>query len=93
MADITNLSDAIEKQLPAELVEFMQEAGLVAAGRGENLYLVGGVARDLLLERPNLDLDLVVEGDAIDLARQLSGLVNARITTHSRFRTATLKWD
>ncbi len=93
MADVTNLSDAIEKQLPPELVEFMEKAGLVAAGRGESLYLVGGVVRDLLLGRPTLDLDLVVEGDAIDLARQLAGLADARITTHPRFRTATLKWD
>ena len=36
------------------------------------LYIVGGFVRDLLLERPSLDFDLVVEGDAIALARALA---------------------
>jgi tRNA nucleotidyltransferase (CCA-adding enzyme) len=35
------------------------------------LYIVGGFVRDLLLEKPSLDFDLVVEGDAILLARSL----------------------
>ncbi len=88
-----NLSNQIEKQLPAELVEFMQTAGLVAASQGQNLYLVGGVVRDLLLERPNFDLDLVVEGDAISLGKQLVDIINGKITVHSRFNTANLQWD
>ncbi len=86
-----NLSSEIEKQLPAGLVEFMQEAGLVAAGRGQNLYLVGGVVRDLLLGRTNLDLDLVVEGDAINLAQRLADTTEAKVTIHPRFQTANLK--
>jgi tRNA nucleotidyltransferase (CCA-adding enzyme) len=72
MPESINLSTQIEKQLPTELVEFMQTAGLVAASQGWSLYLVGGVVRDLLLGRTNLDLDLVVEGDAITLARCLA---------------------
>ncbi|MEK7354470.1 MAG: CCA tRNA nucleotidyltransferase [Chloroflexota bacterium] len=97
MAQLTNLASEMERQLPAELVEFMQEAGLVAASQGQSLYLVGGVVRDLLLKRTNLDLDLVVTGDAIDLAKKLTNITTssakAKITTHPRFRTATLAWD
>ncbi len=92
MTGITNLSREMEKQLPAELVEFMQTAGLVAAGQGQNLYLVGGVVRDLLLKRSNFDLDLVVEGDAISLARRLNDIVQGKVTTHPRFNTAKLRW-
>ena len=72
MPKITNLASKIEKQLPAELVRFMQVAGEVAYRQGQSLYLVGGVVRDLLLGRTNLDLDLVVEGDALNLAQQLA---------------------
>ncbi|MFC1948811.1 CCA tRNA nucleotidyltransferase [Chloroflexota bacterium] len=93
MPEVTNLSSRIEKQLPSELVEFIQAAGLVATSQGKNLYLVGGVVRDLLLGRENLDLDLVVEGDAIYLAEQLTGTTGAKITTHPHFRTATLRWE
>ena len=87
-----NLSSQIEKQLPTELVEFMQTGGLVAASQGQKLYLVGGVVRDLLLKRANFDLDLVVEGDAINLAQRLAEIIQGSITTHPRFNTAKLQW-
>ena len=93
MPDIANLSSKIEKQLPAELIDFMQSAGAVAARQGQGLYLVGGVVRDLLLERTNLDLDLVVEGDAVELARQLASTTEGKLTIHSRFKTAKLRWN
>ncbi len=93
MTENTNLSSKIEKRLPAELVGFMQTAGEVAANQGQSLYLVGGVVRDLLLGRTNLDLDLVVEGDAINLAQQLIVITHGKITTHPHFNTAKLRWD
>jgi tRNA nucleotidyltransferase (CCA-adding enzyme) len=88
-----NLASKIKKELPAELVSFMQVAGRVTQSEGQNLYLVGGVVRDLLLGKPNFDLDLVVEGDAIKLAQQLSQTMHGKITTHPRFNTAKLQWD
>jgi len=93
MSKIINLADRIKKQLPAELVHFMQAAGKITYSQGQNLYLVGGVVRDLLLERSNLDLDLVVEGDAINLAHRLAQNYPGKITTHPRFNTAKLQWD
>jgi len=88
MSEIINLSIEIKKQLPVELVDFMQLAGKMAQSRGQNLYLVGGVVRDLLLKRANFDLDLVVEGDAISLAHELVDIKAGKIITHARFGTA-----
>ena len=93
MSRIVNLAGKIEEQLPAELVNFTQVAGKVAAGQGQRLYLVGGVVRDLLLGQTNLDLDLTVEGNAIELAQQLAQISQAKIITHHRFNTAKLQWD
>jgi len=93
MTKIINLATKIEKQLPAELVNFMQVSGEVSQSRGQSLYLVGGVVRDLLLGRTNSDLDLVVEGNAIELAQQLTEIKQGKITTHPRFGTAKLQWD
>ena len=87
------LAQIIEKQLPPELVNFMWLAGEVALSRGEKLYLVGGVVRDLLLGQANLDLDLVVEGNAVELALQIKEVNGGEITTHLRFSTAKLRWD
>jgi tRNA nucleotidyltransferase (CCA-adding enzyme) len=92
MPETANLADNIEKQLPAELVNFIKLVGGVAAGRGERVYLVGGVVRDLLLGKTNLDIDLVVEGDAIALARGLTDKQTGKITIHRQFNTAKLKW-
>ena len=93
MSGVTDLSRKIEKQLPGELVGFMRLAGGMVQGKGQQLCLVGGVVRDLLLGRENFDIDLVLEGDAIDLARELSDLKPGKITTHPRFGTAKLQWD
>lgn len=93
MTENISLVSKIEKQLPTELANFLQTAGEVAQSQGQRLYLVGGVVRDLLLGRTNLDLDLVVEGDAINLASQLKSPVQGKIITHPRFGTAKLQWD
>ena len=93
MPEITNLASKIEKQLPAEPVSFMRLAGEMAQSQGQNLYLVGGVVRGLLLGQTNLDLDLVLEGNAIDLARKLAEINQGKITIHPRFGTAKLQWN
>ncbi|MDP3879311.1 MAG: CCA tRNA nucleotidyltransferase [Dehalococcoidales bacterium] len=93
MTETINLSAKIEEKLPAELVDFMRQAGEAATARGQKLYLVGGVVRDLLLGRANLDLDLVLEGDAISLAEQLAGTGGRRLKTHPRFGTAKVQWQ
>jgi len=88
-----NLTERIDKQLPLELVNFLQLAGGTAARSQQRLFLVGGVVRDLLLERPNLDLDLVVEGDAIHLAEELARLGKGKVMARSRFNTAKIRWE
>ena len=93
MPEALNLAVTIERQLPEELVKFLRLAGEAAQSSGQKLYLVGGVVRDLLLGRPNLDLDLVLEGDAISLARRLAGIGGGKITAHPRFGTASLRWN
>ena len=89
---IINLADRMQEQLPADLLDFIRVAGEAAQKQQQRLYLVGGVVRDLLLERINLDLDIVVEGDAIKLAREMARLKRAKITVHPRFGTANLLW-
>jgi tRNA nucleotidyltransferase (CCA-adding enzyme) len=54
------------------------------------LYAAGGAVRDLLLGRPLGDVDLVVEGDALGVARRLAPRVGATLREHPRFGTATL---
>jgi tRNA nucleotidyltransferase (CCA-adding enzyme) len=58
-----------------------------------DLYLVGGVVRDLLLERRNDDIDFVVERDAPAFAQSIAKSLGGEVTTHSLFGTAKWKPD
>lgn len=55
-----------------------------------NLFMVGGIVRDLLLERNNLDMDFVVEDDAIRLAQDLQAHYGGEVHSFRPFGTA--KW-
>lgn len=55
------------------------------------IYAVGGYVRDLLLGQGNVDIDLVVEGDAIAVARRLAHVLKAVVAPHPRFGTAHLR--
>ena len=85
-----NLAAKIEAALPQDRLEMLKTIAEMAHEQGSALYIVGGFVRDLLLEKPSLDFDLVVEGDAIALANGLARRYGGRVTSHSRFGTA--KW-
>jgi len=54
------------------------------------VYLVGGFVRDLLLEQPNVDVDVAVEGDGIDFATRLASELGGRVRAHRKFKTAVV---
>lgn len=62
----------------------------LAGELGTPVYFVGGVVRDLLLERSILDVDLAVEGEATALARQAAAILPVDLRTHEEFGTAAL---
>jgi tRNA nucleotidyltransferase (CCA-adding enzyme) len=70
-------------------------AEIVLAGVGEEpgVHVVGGAVRDVLLERSPHELDLVVEGDAVAVAKRAARRLGGRITVHERFGTATVASD
>jgi tRNA nucleotidyltransferase (CCA-adding enzyme) len=55
----------------------------------EDVYLVGGAVRDLLLDTDPLDLDLVVDGELEPVVRRLG----TPDRVHDRFETGTLTLD
>lgn len=57
------------------------------------LYLVGGIVRDEIMGRPTTeDVDIVLEGDALELAQFLfeKGIADHRPVTYPRFGTAMI---
>ena len=86
-----NLLTALRGRLSAPEQAVLDAAIRLAEGRAIALYLVGGSVRDLLLGREQLDLDIAVEGDAIDLAQALAAAADGRVAVHPSFGTASVK--
>ena len=85
-----NIGDQIlteQSNIPREILDLLRKIGNKARSP---ICIVGGFVRDLFLGRENLDLDIVVEGDAISFARELGESWGWEIQTHQRFGTATL---
>jgi tRNA nucleotidyltransferase (CCA-adding enzyme) len=61
----------------------LRELRRAAEKNGVRAWIVGGAPRDLWLRRPILDVDVVVEGDALALARRLERRRVGRLVTLS----------
>lgn len=86
-----NLSSRLEAALPPARLAFLKAIADQAHEAHTAVYIVGGFVRDLLMDRPSLDFDMVVEGDAIALGKNLVARYGGRVAIHARFGTA--KWD
>jgi tRNA nucleotidyltransferase (CCA-adding enzyme) len=61
--------------------------------RADGVYLVGGTIRDILLGEASFDVDIAVEGDAIEFAYALARTLGGRATPHQKFGTAIVSYD
>jgi tRNA nucleotidyltransferase (CCA-adding enzyme) len=78
------------EKLPKEVRKLIHLAAQQASRQNVSCYLVGGFVRDMLLGAPNLDLDIVVEGDGIKFAEEIARILQVRLIRHRQFGTATL---
>ena len=76
-----------QSSIPCKILDLLRKIG---SKTRLPICVVGGFVRDLLLGRENLDLDIVVEGDAISFAQELGESWRWEVQKHDRFGTATL---
>ncbi len=74
--------------LPSEKQILLSNIAAQAAAMDMPCYIVGGFVRDLLLGKPVNDLDIIVEGDAIQLGEALVNRYGGKLTPHTKFHTA-----
>ena len=86
-----NLAGDLEKALPAAHLILIKTIARYAHEKNTSAYIVGGFVRDLILNRPSLDFDIVIEGNAIEVCEAIAAHFGGKMTTHSRFGTA--KWQ
>jgi poly(A) polymerase len=67
----------------------------IAAGSGTKTYVIGGWVRDLFLQRDSKDIDIVVLGSGIDMAKSLHKAlgVKKKLSIFKNFGTAMLQYD
>lgn len=88
-----NLSKLMGEAFTPGINRLLEQIRSLADGLGLPVFLVGGIVRDLLLDVPNEDIDLVVDGDGIQFAHALGAVLGGRVTCHEKFGTAAWQLD
>ncbi|MBI4306717.1 MAG: CCA tRNA nucleotidyltransferase [Chloroflexi bacterium] len=92
-----SLAALMERSLPRPALAFLKEAGWLAhslpGGRVRGAYLVGGPVRDLLLQQRVADLDIMVAGDVLELARSLAERLHGEVLHPSEFGTVKVRTE
>ena len=69
-----------------------KRVGELADERGQRAFVIGGFVRDLLLDRPCKDIDIVTEGSGIELARATAQSMGIhQVHVFKNFGTAMFK--
>ncbi len=90
--DVLNLKATTKHiSIPEKVKDIAVEIGRIANSRGYKAYIVGGVVRDILLGRDIWDLDIVVEGNAIEVAEEFADKRGVNCHPFKEFGTAHLK--
>ncbi|WP_245628532.1 CBS domain-containing protein [Salidesulfovibrio brasiliensis] len=85
-----NIESFMRHRMDRPIIDQLIHLGEIAEEGGFEVYVVGGFVRDILLDRPNQDIDLVVEGDGIAFARLLAKKLKGRVKAHRKFKTAVV---
>ena len=67
-----NLKDKIEHRLSENVQKALLSCSKTAEKYGFKIYLIGGVVRDLFLKKEIFDIDVTVEGDAVEFCHKLA---------------------
>jgi len=83
----------VADRLSSDTRALLESIGRLAAARGARAFLVGGMVRDLWrdAEMTSADLDVVVEGDGLAVARELARALGGSVREHRRFLTASVE--
>jgi tRNA nucleotidyltransferase (CCA-adding enzyme) len=88
-----SLRGRIVERLPEVLRERLRVVGQASTVVGARAWAVGGLVRDVLLDTSwrSGDVDVVVEGDAVAVARGVAARLGGTVVEHTRFLTASVQ--
>ncbi|MGN7986920.1 CCA tRNA nucleotidyltransferase [Pedobacter sp. 22226] len=65
----------------------------IADKNNTEAYVIGGFVRDLFLNRPSKDIDVVVVGSGIEYAEAVGRKLNTKVAVFKNFGTANIKYQ
>jgi poly(A) polymerase len=65
----------------------------IAEQEGVKAFVIGGYVRDCFLQRPSKDIDIVVQGSGVVIAKKVAAYLNAPLSVFKTFGTAMLHCD
>ncbi|MDE7369399.1 MAG: tRNA nucleotidyltransferase, partial [Muribaculaceae bacterium] len=85
MIDVSEIIKKVDKPV-------FHAVGKAADSLGRECYAVGGIVRDILLERHSKDIDFLTVGSGIEVARQLAASIgpNVNVNVFKNFGTAQM---
>ena len=63
----------------------------LAETTNEEIYVIGGFVRDIFLDRPSKDIDILVVGNGIKFAEAAGKVLHAKVSVFKNFGTAMLR--
>ncbi len=92
-----SLAKLMRDRLPRNVLRLLETAGKIGRELDMRVYVAGGFVRDLLLGKPNNDVDLVAEGRGNDigsrLAHRLAEVLGGRVREHPKFLTCVVIYE
>ncbi len=85
-----NVRELIETRIPSRILTILRFIGIVGSEINMPVFVVGGFARDVLLNRQNYDVDIVVEGDSMTFSQTFKKYFEVRIVNHPEFLTSSI---
>ena len=85
-----SLKSLVKERLDKDVFRLLERIAQVGERWGISVYAVGGFVRDLLLNIPNQDIDIVVEGEGIPFAVCLAEEFGGRVKSHEKFGTSVV---
>ena len=86
----------IENILKGEIIQLLSDPALntikeIVQQENVRAYIIGGFVRDLILQRPSKDIDIVVEGSGINIAQKVAKALKTQVNIFKNFGTAMIK--
>lgn len=75
--------------LPSDIFRIVSQQAELQKVRA---FVIGGYVRDYFLGRTSTDIDIVVEGNGLDLAKKIAEVLKVKVTLFKNFGTAMLRY-